>query len=96
MANIKSSKKDIRRIEKRTAVNKARKTKIKTAIKNVKISIASGNKEAAKVSFLAAEKVIQKLSCGPVIHKNTAARRISLLSRLVKNMNVVCKGAVAQ
>ncbi|MCU0315593.1 MAG: 30S ribosomal protein S20 [Fimbriimonadaceae bacterium] len=80
MANLKSSKKDVRRIEKKTATNKATKTALKTFIKKARVSTAKGADEATtQESIRLACKALDKAAQKGVIHKNQAARRKSRL-----------------
>lgn len=86
MANIKSAKKRISVIAKKTEVNKSRKTAMKTAEKKFLAAVEAGDKEAAKEQFVATEKVIMKTAGKGTIHKNKAARKVS---RLAKKMNAI-------
>ncbi len=84
MANILSAKKRIRNTERRTAINRDRRSRIRTSIKNVEESIASGNKDAAQAALKAAQPEIMRGASKGVVHKNTAARKISRLSARIK------------
>ena len=84
MANIHSAKKRIRNTERRTAINRDRRSRIRTSIKNVEESIASGNKDAAQAALKAAQPEIMRGASKGVVHKNTAARKISRLSARIK------------
>ena len=84
MANILSAKKRIRNTERRTAINRDRRSRIRTSIKNVEESIASGNKDAAQAGLKAAQPEIMRGASKGVVHKNTAARKISRLSARIK------------
>lgn len=83
MANTPSAKKQVRKIERRTAINKARKSRIRTFIRKVEEAIASGDQTAAKAAFLAAEPEIMRGATRGVLHKNTASRKISRLAHRV-------------
>ncbi|MDR0880236.1 MAG: 30S ribosomal protein S20 [Clostridioides sp.] len=87
MANIKSAKKRIGVIEKKTALNKIRKSQIKTAIRKFEDAIAAGNKEDATVKFQAAQKKIQQVASKGTIHKNAAARKVAKLANKLNGMN---------
>ncbi|MGD9182985.1 MAG: 30S ribosomal protein S20 [Desulfobacterales bacterium] len=82
MANHKSAEKRARQNEKRRLRNKAVKTRIKHATKNVRLSSGEGSKEAALARLNAAQSIIDKAAKKGVIHKKTAARKISRLSKL--------------
>lgn len=80
MANIKSAKKRILVTAKKTAVNRMRKSQVKTAIRRFDEALAAGNKELATTTFQYAQKKIMQLASKGTIHKNAAARKISRLS----------------
>lgn len=77
MANLKSSKKDIRRIAKRTAANKSTRTSLKTYVKRVREAMATGNAETIAGAVLLAQRNLDKAAKRGVIHPNQAARRKS-------------------
>ena len=83
MANIKSAKKRILVIDKKTARNKAIKSKVKTYIKKVEAAISAGDKAAAQAALLAATTEIDKATSKGVYHKNTASRKVSRLAKAV-------------
>lgn len=84
MANHKSAKKMIKVIAKRTLINKMRKSKTRTAIRKLADIIKSGNKENVVLAFRNAESNLHKCVNKGVIHRNTAARKISRLNAKVK------------
>ena len=84
MANHKSAEKRIRQTERRTAVNKARVARLRTFVKKVESAIASGDKEAARAAYSAAQPELQRGVGKGVIHRNTAARKLSRLSGRIK------------
>ncbi|SHO54007.1 30S ribosomal protein S20 [Anaerocolumna xylanovorans] len=86
MANIKSAKKRILVNETKALRNKAIKSKVKTSIKKVDAAVAAGDKELAKTSLLAAISDISKATSKGVYHKNTAARKVSRLSKAVNTL----------
>lgn len=83
MANIKSAKKRIKVIETKTARNKAIKTKVKTYIKKVETAVAAGDKAVANEALTACISEINKATSKGIYHKNTAARKISRLTKIV-------------
>lgn len=87
MANIKSAKKRILVIEKKTLRNKMIKTKIKTLVKKVEAAIVAGDKEAAACALNVAISEIGKATSKGIFHKNTAARKVSRLTKAVNAMN---------
>lgn len=84
MANTPQSKKRARQNEKRFAVNKARRSRIRTYLRKVEEAIASGDKEAAVIALRAAQPELMRGVTKGVFHKNTAARKISRLAARVK------------
>ena len=86
MPNIKSAKKRVKIIEKKTLTNNMIKTGYKSAVKRFEEAIAAGNVEEAKVLFSEATKKIDQACTKGVIVKNTAARKKSNLS---KKLNAV-------
>jgi len=80
MPNIKSAKKRVKVIEKKTLINQMHKTALKTAIKKFEAALESKDAENAKTAFnYAVKKLDQGVSQG-IIHKNTAARKKSQLA----------------
>ena len=80
MPNIKSAKKRVKVIAKKTAINVSHKTALKTAIKKFEAAVANGDKENAKTLFnVASKKLDQGVSQG-ILHKNNAARKKSQLA----------------
>ena len=86
MANIKSAKKRIEVIDKKTLRNKMIKSKVKTVIKKVEAAIAAGDKEAAQANLLVAISEIGKAASKGVYHKNNASRKVSRLTAAVNKM----------
>lgn len=84
MANTPQSKKRARQIERRTAVNKARRSRIRTFLRRVEEAISSGDKEAAASALRAAQPELMRGVSKGVYHKNTVARKMSRLSARVK------------
>lgn len=87
MANHKSAKKRIRRTTRRTATNRGRLSRIRTFIRKVERAVAAGEKDEAAQALKAAEPEIMRGAGRGVLHKNTAARKISRLSARVKALS---------
>lgn len=83
MANTKSAKKATRVIARRTAVNKARRTGMRTTWRAVEDAIAAGDEKKAKEALKAAESKTMKAAGKGVVHKNLASRKVSRLSKRV-------------
>lgn len=86
MANIKSAKKRIKVIERRTLRNKMIKSKVKTVIKKFEAALAAGDKEAAAKALKVATSEISKAASKGIFHKNTASRKISRLTQAFNKM----------
>jgi small subunit ribosomal protein S20 len=81
-----SAEKRVRQTERRTAVNKNRKSLIRTAVRKVEEALASGDKEAATAALKLAEPAIMRGVTKGVIHKNTGSRKVSRLSARLKGL----------
>lgn len=87
MANTKNAKKMVRKIAKRTAVNGARRSRMRTFIRKVEDAIRAGDAGAAQEAFRKAEPEIMRAASKGVLHRNTAARTVSRLSQRVKTVS---------
>ena len=88
LANHKSAEKRARQNDKRRVRNKAVKTRVKHLTKEVRVASAEASKEDALAKLKAAQSIVDKALKKGVIHKKTAARKISRLSRLVNTIVV--------
>jgi small subunit ribosomal protein S20 len=86
MANTKSAKKAARQATRRTAVNKMRRTRLRSSVRKVEEAIASGNKDAAAQALKDAEPIIVRAAQKGVAHRKTASRKVSRLSKRVGAM----------
>jgi small subunit ribosomal protein S20 len=86
MPNIASAKKRTRVTAKKTAVNHARITRVRTFTRKVEEAITSGDKKAALAALKAAEPEIMRGVSKGVIHKNTGSRKVSRLSKRVSKL----------
>jgi small subunit ribosomal protein S20 len=86
MVNTKSAKKAARQAIRRTAINKSRSSEVKSYVRKVEEAIASGDKEAAKAAFIAAQPVLLRSAQKKVMHKKTASRKVSRLNSRLKAM----------
>ena len=85
MANHKSAVKRARQNEIRRLRNKGTRTKIKSVVKDVRSSVGEASGDETKVKLNTAQSVIDKASKKGVIHKRTAARKISRLTKLANS-----------
>lgn len=86
MANTPQAEKRIRRNQRRAAVNKARLSRIRTHVKRVESAIQAGDKAAAQEAFQAAQPEMMRGVSKGVLHKNTASRKISRLSKKLASL----------
>jgi small subunit ribosomal protein S20 len=86
MAHHKSAKKRIRQTVKRNAINRARTGRVRSAIKAVETAIASGDKQSATAALRAAQPEIHRGAIRGVVHRNTAARKLSRLAARIKSL----------
>ncbi|MCB1446289.1 MAG: 30S ribosomal protein S20 [Rhizobiaceae bacterium] len=86
MANTTSAKKATRKIARRTAINKARRSRVRTYVRNVEEAIAAGDKSAAEAALKAAQPELQRAATKGVLHRNTASRKVSRLAQRVKTI----------
>jgi small subunit ribosomal protein S20 len=86
MANTKSAKKAARQTNRRTEVNKARRTRLRSSVRKVEEAIASGDKNAAAAALTAAEPVIVRTGQVGVVHRKAASRKVSRLAKRVGAM----------
>jgi small subunit ribosomal protein S20 len=86
MANTPQSKKRVRQTARRTAVNKARRSRIRTFVRKVEEAIASGNQDAARAALREAQPEIMRGTSKGVLHRNTAGRKISRLNSRIRSM----------
>ena len=86
MANTKSAKAKIREIKNKTDFNKSIKNRYRTYIKKVELNIVAGNKDDAQIALRKAESEIMSASSKKIIHKKSAARKISRLSNRIKSI----------
>jgi small subunit ribosomal protein S20 len=86
MANTSSAKKMARKIEARTELNRARRSRVRTFLRKVEEAIASGDQGAAKAALAAAEPELMRAASKGVVHKNTASRKVSRLAARVKSI----------
>ncbi len=80
MANTSSARKAARQIAKRTEVNKARRSRVRNAVRLVEEAIASGDRNKALEAMKQAEPQLMKAAGNGQIHRNTASRKVSRLS----------------
>jgi small subunit ribosomal protein S20 len=84
MAQHKSAKERIRQSKRRSEINRARTSRVRSFIKKVETAIATGNKTAAQTAFKDAQPEIHRGVRMGILHRNAAARKLSRLSARIK------------
>ena len=84
MATHVSAAKRARQTVRKTLVNRARGSRVKTFIKNVETAITAGDKKAAEAAFRAMQPELHRAAAKHVMHKNAVARKLSRLSARIK------------
>ncbi len=87
MANTSSAKKMVRKIARRTEVNKARRGRVRTYVRKVEEAIAAGDKKAAAEALKAAQPELHRAVTKGVAHKLTVARKLSRLAARIKRLS---------
>ncbi|ABR58861.1 30S ribosomal protein S20 [Sinorhizobium medicae] len=87
MANTTSAKKATRKIARRTAVNKARRSRVRNFVRKVEEAIASGDQAVAAAALKAAQPELMRAATKGVMHSNTASRKVSRLAQRVKSLS---------
>ncbi|HEU4988073.1 MAG TPA: 30S ribosomal protein S20 [Rhizobiaceae bacterium] len=87
MANTTSAKKAVRKLARRTAINKNRRSRVRTYLRKVEEALASGDKANAEAALKAAQPELMRAASRGVMHKNTASRKVSRLAQRVKSLN---------
>ncbi len=87
MANTKSAKKAARQAVRRTEVNKARRSRMRTSVRNVEEAIAKGDQAAALAAMKVAEPELVRAAQNGIVHKNTASRKVSRLVRRIRTLS---------
>lgn len=87
MANTSSAKKAVRQAARRTEVNKARKSNMRSSVRKVEQAINSGDRTAAEQALKIAEPALMRSAQKGVLHKNAAARKVSRLAQRIKSLD---------
>ncbi|UDL96475.1 MULTISPECIES: 30S ribosomal protein S20 [Lichenihabitans] len=87
MANTSSAKKAVRKIERRTRVNRARRSLMRTQLRKAEEALTAGDAKVVGPILIKTEAVVMRAAQKGIIHKNTAARKVSRLARKAKALN---------
>jgi len=93
MANTRSAKKAVRNIARRTGINRSRRSQMRTYIRKVEEAIAAGDSNRAEEALRAAQPLIMRAAQKGIVHTNTAARKVSRLSRRVNALKPMNGGS---
>ena len=88
MANTRSAKKATRKIIRRTEINTARISRVRTFVRKVDEAVAAGDKTAAAAALKAAEPELMRAASKGVLHRHTASRKVARLAKKVKALAV--------
>ena len=88
MANTPGAKKAVRKIERRTAVNRARRSRVRTYLRRFEEAVAAGDAAVAAGAFVEAQSELMRAVSKGVVHKNTGARKVSRLAAQLKKIAV--------
>ncbi len=88
MANTPGAKKAIRKIARRTEVNTARRSRMRTFVRKFEEALQTGDAGAAKAAFIQAESELMRAVTKGVLHKNTGSRKVSRLAAQLKKLSV--------
>ena len=84
MPNTKTAIRRVRRVKKQTTINKIRKSKYKSAIRQMEKLISSGEKDKAKKNFQKFQSILMQVAKSGIINKKTVSRKISKISKRIK------------
>ncbi|MET3600378.1 30S ribosomal protein S20 [Martelella mangrovi] len=87
MANTTSAKKATRKMARRTAINKSRRSRVRGFVRKVEEALAAGDATQAQEALKAAEPEIARAASKGVLHRNTASRKVSRLAQRVKTLS---------
>ena len=87
MANTPGAKKAVRKIARRTEVNTARRSRVRTYLRKFEEAVASGDAAVAKDAFVKAQSELMRAVSKGVVHKNTGSRKVSRLNAQLKKLS---------
>lgn len=86
MANTSSARKAVRKIARRTEINQARRSRMRTFVRKVEEAIAANDRNQALSALKAAEPVIMRAAQKGVVHRNAASRKVARLSHQIAKL----------
>ena len=88
MANTPGAKKAVRKIARRTEINTARRSRVRTFLRKFEEAVTSGDAGAAKAAFVQAQSELMRAVSKGVVHKNTGARKVARLAAQLKRVSL--------
>ena len=86
MANTTSAKRAVRKIDRRTAINKSRRSRVRSCVRKVEEALAAGDKTRAIAAMKSAEPEIMRAAQKGILHKNSASRKVSRLAHRIAKL----------
>jgi len=86
MANTKSAKKAARQIARRTVVNKSRRSRVRSAVRQVEEALAAGDRSRAIAAMAEAEPALIRAAQKGILHRNAAQRKVSRLAHRIAKL----------
>ncbi|MET0274179.1 MAG: 30S ribosomal protein S20 [Phenylobacterium sp.] len=87
MANTPGAKKAVRKIARRTEINTARRSRVRTYLRKFEEAVTAGDAAVAKDAFVKAQSELMRAVTKGVVHKNTGSRKVSRLAAQLKKMS---------
>jgi small subunit ribosomal protein S20 len=87
MPNTSSARKAVRKIARRTAINKTRRSQLRSIVRKVEEAIAAGDRSTAMTALKQAEPIIMRSAQKGVIHRNAASRKVSRLTHRIAGIS---------
>jgi small subunit ribosomal protein S20 len=86
MANTKSAKKAARQIVRRTVINKSRRSRVRSAVRQVEEALAAGDRKSAIAAMAQAEPALVRAAKHGIVHRNAARRKVSRLAQRIAKL----------
>jgi small subunit ribosomal protein S20 len=87
MANTKSAKKAARQIVRRTVINKSRRSRVRSAVRQVEEALAAGDRKSAIAAMAQAEPALVRAAKHGIVHRNAARRKVSRLAQRIAKLD---------
>ena len=87
MANTKSARKAARQIARRTVINKSRRSRVRSAVRQVEEALAAGDRKSAIAAMAQAEPALVRAAKHGIVHRNAARRKVSRLAQRIAKLD---------